>query len=90
MEKINTEFIFALSFAQNLSQLLLVLSKEAILFLIYLLADKAKDLVFITKNYFLIVFTILEPSSQDLLQVVSTRKLNPKFSPIGPNLGHTK
>ena len=42
MEKINTEFIFALDFAQNITLLLLVFSKEAILFLIYLLADKAK------------------------------------------------
>ena len=42
MEKINAEFIFALNFAQNLTLLLLVFSKEAILFLIYLLADKAK------------------------------------------------
>ena len=42
MEKINAEFIFALDFAQNLTSILLVFSKEAILFLIYLLADKAK------------------------------------------------
>ena len=42
MEKINAEFIFALNFAQNLTSLLLVFSKEAILFLIYLLADKGK------------------------------------------------
>ena len=42
MEKINEEFIFALNLAQNITQLLLVFSKEAILFLIYLLADKAK------------------------------------------------
>ena len=42
MEKINAEFIFAFNFAQNLTSLLLVFSKEAILFLIYLLADKAK------------------------------------------------
>ena len=42
MEKINAEFIFALNLAQNITQLLLVFSKEAILFLIYLLADKAK------------------------------------------------
>ena len=42
MEKIHAEFIFALDFAQNLTSLLLVFSKEAILFLIYLLADKAK------------------------------------------------
>ena len=42
MEKMNTEFIFALNFAQNITLLLLVFSKEAILFLIYLLADKAK------------------------------------------------
>ena len=41
MDKINAEFIFALNFAQNLTSLLLVFSKEAILFLIYLLADKA-------------------------------------------------
>ena len=41
IEKINAEFIFALKFAQNITQLLLVFSKEAILFLIYLLADKA-------------------------------------------------
>ena len=41
MEKINEEFIFALKFAQNITQLLLVFSKEAILFLIYLQADKA-------------------------------------------------
>ena len=44
MEKINAEFIFALNFAQNLTSLLLVFSKEAILFLIYLLADKAINL----------------------------------------------
>ena len=42
MGKINAEFISALNFAQNITQLLLVFSKEAILFLIYLLADKAK------------------------------------------------
>ena len=42
IENINAEFIFALNFAQNLTSLLLVFSKEAILFLIYLLADKAK------------------------------------------------
>ena len=42
MEKINTEFIFALNFAQSLTSLLLVFSKKAILFLIYLLADKAR------------------------------------------------
>ena len=42
VEKINGEFIFALNFAQNITCLLLVFSKEAILFLIYLLADKAK------------------------------------------------
>ena len=41
MGKINAEFIFALKFAQNLTLSLLVYSKEAILFLIYLLADKA-------------------------------------------------
>ena len=46
MEKINAEFIFALNFAQNLTSLLLVFAKEAILFLIYLLADKAKCLGF--------------------------------------------
>ena len=43
MEKINAELIFALNFAQNLTSLLLVSSKEAILFLIYLLADKGKN-----------------------------------------------
>ena len=48
MEKINTEFIFALDFAQNITLLLLVFSKEAILFLIYLLADKANNLIFRT------------------------------------------
>ena len=42
MEKINTEFIFALNFPQILTSILLVFSKEAILFLIYLLADKGK------------------------------------------------
>ena len=42
MKKINAEVIFALNFAQNITQLLLVFSKEAIFFLIYLLADKAK------------------------------------------------
>ena len=42
MEKINAESIFALNFAQILTQLLLDFSKKAILFLIYLLADKAK------------------------------------------------
>ena len=41
MEKINKEFIFAFNFTQNITLLLLVFSKEAILFLIYLLADKA-------------------------------------------------
>ena len=51
MEKINAELIFAF-FAQNLTSLLLVFSKEAISFLIYLLADKAKS-----QHYFLnIVF----------------------------------
>ena len=40
-KKINVEFIFALNFAQILTQLLLDFSKKAILFLIYLLADKA-------------------------------------------------
>ena len=43
MKKINVELIFALNFAQNLTSLLLVFSKEAILFLIYLLADKGKN-----------------------------------------------
>ena len=42
MEKINAELIFALNFAQILTSLLLVFSKKAILFLIYLLADKGK------------------------------------------------
>ena len=42
VEKINAEFISAFNFAQNITLLLLVFSKEAILFLIYLLADKAK------------------------------------------------
>ena len=42
MRKINAEFIFAFNFAQNITYLLLVFSEEAILFLIYLLADKAK------------------------------------------------
>ena len=45
MEKINAELIFALNFAQILTSLLLVFSKKAILFLIYLLADKANSLV---------------------------------------------
>ena len=44
MEKINAELIFALNFAQILTSLLLVFSKKAILFLIYLLADKGKYL----------------------------------------------
>ena len=51
MEKINAEFISALNFAQNITQLLLVFSKEAILFLIYLLADKA------TSTYFFLQIT---------------------------------
>ena len=38
IENIIAEFIFAF-FAQNITQLLLVFSKEAILFLIYLLAS---------------------------------------------------
>ena len=42
MEKMNTEFIFALNFPQILTSILLVFSKEAILFLIYLQADKGK------------------------------------------------
>ena len=45
MEKFNAEFIFALDFAQNITLLLLVFSKEAILFLIYLLAVKANYLI---------------------------------------------
>ena len=45
MEKIHAEFIFALDFAQNLTSLLLVFSKEAILFLIYLLADKGNSIL---------------------------------------------
>ena len=55
MEKTNAEFIFALNFAQNLTLLLLVFSKEAILFLIYLLADKAinlKDFNFYKKYFY--------------------------------------
>ena len=44
MEKINAEFIFSLNFAQNITYLLLLFSKEVILFLIYLLADKAANL----------------------------------------------
>ena len=45
MDKINAEFIFALNFAQNLTSLqLLSFLKKAILFLIYLLADKGKYL----------------------------------------------
>ena len=50
MGKINAEFIFALNFAQNITYLLLVFSKEAILFLIYLLADKAKSLFTFSKE----------------------------------------
>ena len=50
VEKINAEFIFALNFAQNITYLLLVFSKEAILFLIYLLADKAKSLFTFSKE----------------------------------------
>ena len=42
MGKSNAEFISVFNFAQNLTSILLVFSKEAILFLIYLLADKAK------------------------------------------------
>ena len=44
MENTNAELIFALNFAQILTSLLLVFSKKAILFLIYLLADKGKYL----------------------------------------------
>ena len=40
MEKINEEFIFSLKFAQIITIQLIDFSKEAILFLIYLLADK--------------------------------------------------
>ena len=47
MEKINGEFIFPLNFALNITYLLLVFSKEAILFLIYLLADKANCILFL-------------------------------------------
>ena len=43
-KNIDVEFIFALDFALNITLLLLVFSKEAILFLIYLLADKDKCL----------------------------------------------
>ena len=49
MGKINAEFIFAFNFAQNINLLLLVFSKLAILFLIYLLADK----VYLSYNYIL-------------------------------------
>ena len=42
IENINAEFIFALDFAQILTKLLLDFSKEAISFLIYLLAVKGK------------------------------------------------
>ena len=42
-KKIDVEFIFALDFAQKLTSLLLVFSKEAILFLIYLLAENDND-----------------------------------------------
>ena len=45
MEKSNAEIIFALNFAQILTSLLLVFSKKAILFLIYLLADKGNCVV---------------------------------------------
>ena len=45
MEKINAEFIFALNFAQILTSLLLVFSNKAILVLIYLLVDKAKNVL---------------------------------------------
>ena len=38
-EKIDVEFIFTLDFAQILTELLLDFTKEAILFLIYFLAD---------------------------------------------------
>ena len=41
-KNIDVEFIFALDFAQILTSLLLDSSKVAILFLIYLLADKGK------------------------------------------------
>ena len=57
MEKINAEFIFALNFAQNIT-LLLVFSKEAILFLIYLLADKAIYFRYMQSLY-TIIFQIL-------------------------------
>ena len=49
-KKINAEFISAFNFAQNITYLLLVFSKEAILFLIYLLADKAKSLFTFSKK----------------------------------------
>ena len=51
MEKINAEFSFSFNFAQNLTSLLLVFSKEAILFLIYLLADKSKCVFFVELSF---------------------------------------
>ena len=56
-KKINAEFIFAFNFAQNLTLLLLVFSKEAILFLIYLLADKA---TYAFKNQVLLILLFLQ------------------------------
>ena len=52
MEKINAELIFALNFAQILTSLLLVFSKKAILFLIYLLADKGNCCDCLLKIFF--------------------------------------
>ena len=50
MKKINAEFIFALDFAQIITLLRLVFSKEAILFLIYLLAEIGTYKLKIFKN----------------------------------------
>ena len=65
MKKINTEFIFASNFAQNITQLVLVFLKEAILFLIYLLADKANCVLIYRIYTFLLRILILFAVSFD-------------------------
>ena len=63
MEKMNTEFICALNFAQNITLLLLVFSKEAISFLIYLLADKVTSWIL---KFHKIIYLHTFPKSQSL------------------------
>ena len=61
--KFNAKINSALIFSIILTLLLLVFSKEAILLLIYLLADKSKSLhkIFFVRNSVLVTYLVGEP-----------------------------